>query len=526
MNTKKSLFVGSLLSAALVGVSANYMNVILNDGSTTSFLVDDINEVVFYDEIAPDSSDFYEYVDLGLSVLWATRNVGADEDYEMGPKFAWSETYSKETFDMFNHKYIIAEDNLNYKYTKYTITAKQSASGEPDNITVLQPEDDAATVNWGKYWRTPSMNELNELIGNCSWTWSDDYKGTGSKGFIVTSKVAGFTDKSIFLPAETVCTSKCFERGYYWSNELHSNGGSGWFIDFNNFDGNATPRTGSNVRYTGNSVRPVRDKSTVDMTFTVNFFDAEKNLISTQKVKAGNAAEDVAIEAKDGYNFIGWSENIDKIDRNLDVYPLMYKASGTVEDYEYVDLGLSVLWASKNIGAETIGSLGSHIAWGETIATESGDWKSYSYPRLEGTNYGMSVTNKDTDTKLFPEDDAASVIWNAEWRIPTKKEMTELVSKCDWKWLNSVNDSEVGGFLVTSKVPGYEDKFIFLPAAGRMSEGKLGEEGTNGVYWTSEVDSTTAVYSWLLYFNQGETSISRNFRDNGFSIRPVTNKAE
>lgn len=532
MNKRKTLLLCGLLSSTFVGIPANFMRVILNDGTHTDYLVKDIDEVVFIDDTIPDPSDNYEYVDLGLSVLWATCNVGATEDYDPGWTLSWAETETKDSFDIMFHKYIKMDvekevytgtDRQHYKYTKYVTNSKY---GELDNLSVLQSEDDAATVNCGKYWRTPSMNELNELRGKCTWTFTEDYKG-GHVGYIVTSNVPGFTDKSIFIPSAMTCNSQGCSNylgnsGYYWSNELHANGASCWSL---HFYGGKAPDTGSNDRSLGASVRGVREKSTVNLKYTVNFYDTDSTLLSTQSVKSGSAAKPVSIKDKEGYQFLGWSENIDNVDRNIDVYPLMYKASGEIGSYEYVDLGLSVLWASTNIGAEKIGDNGDFFAWGETTATKTGSTSDYSYPRKEGTNYGMNTQIEDNDTRLFPADDAASVQWGESWKTPTVEEMQELISKCNWKWLNSVNGSKVGGYVVTSKMKGYEDKFIFIPAAGRHSDSLLWDEGTNGAYWTSENNDTSmSAYAWLLYFNQGEYSIRYNFRSNGFSVRPVATK--
>ena len=89
-----------------------------------------------------------EYVDLGLSVKWASRNVDADGPEEMGGLFTWS-------------------------------------------------EDDVAHVKWGGSWRMPTADEIDELIHNCTWSWASV---KGEIGFLVTSNKPGYTDRSIFLP--------------------------------------------------------------------------------------------------------------------------------------------------------------------------------------------------------------------------------------------------------------------------------------------------------------------------------------
>jgi predicted small lipoprotein YifL len=116
----------------------------------------------------------HEFVDLGLSVKWATMNVGATKPEEFGNYYAFGETSPK----------------TSYTKENYTYSAHEG---------VLPLEDDAAHVNWGGAWRTPTFEELEELLNQCTWTWCWDYGGVeGLFGYIVTSKVNG---NSIFLPS-------------------------------------------------------------------------------------------------------------------------------------------------------------------------------------------------------------------------------------------------------------------------------------------------------------------------------------
>lgn len=100
----------------------------------------------------------HEWVDLGLSVKWATCNVGAIQPEEFGDYFAWGEVETKAIYNWDTYKYY---DDFNL--TKYTSN---------DSKTVLDPEDDAATVNWGGAWRMPTKAEQDELRNNCTWDWT------------------------------------------------------------------------------------------------------------------------------------------------------------------------------------------------------------------------------------------------------------------------------------------------------------------------------------------------------------------
>ena len=99
----------------------------------------------------------YYYVDLGLSVKWATYNIGASSCYDSGDLFAWGETSTKSSFSWSNYKW-----NDGGKLTKYSKT---------DGIMTLDSKDDVAAVKWGNFWRIPTAQEVNELIGGCDWEW-------------------------------------------------------------------------------------------------------------------------------------------------------------------------------------------------------------------------------------------------------------------------------------------------------------------------------------------------------------------
>ena len=104
-------------------------------------------------------------------------------------------------------------------FSKDVYNAGQAASINTD----LTLEQDAAHVNLGGNWRMPTKDECQELIDNCNVVWTDDYKGTGVKGRIFTSKVNG---NSVFLPAAGVCNGSSVggvgSNGIYWPASLRS----------------------------------------------------------------------------------------------------------------------------------------------------------------------------------------------------------------------------------------------------------------------------------------------------------------
>ena len=191
-----------------------------------------------------------DFIDLGLSVKWATCNLGAKSPEESGNYFAWGETKPKTTYSDGTYKY------YDYEYAKYT---KYNPS---DSKTLLDLEDDAARANWGGTWRMPSDKEWGELISQCTWEWNEE-----KQGYVITSNQTGYTDKSIFLPAagyqgwgHLSCSTTC---GQYWSTSL---GRSISSVDTGErfaycrcFSWSNKPWTHAEYRYTGLSIRPVCD---------------------------------------------------------------------------------------------------------------------------------------------------------------------------------------------------------------------------------------------------------------------------
>lgn len=190
-----------------------------------------------------------EFVDLGLSVKWATNNVEAADPRKPGGFFAWGETESKLVFDWSNYLWCRGTSDSMYKYND------NASYGHVDNIYTLEPEDDAATVNWGEGWRMATDAEWTELRGKCTWTWVNI---SGTRGYILTSKIEGYSDSQIFLPAAGYRTTGGRQGangyGYYWSSSLRKDiGNDAWRVYF---DKEGKYRT-EYFRYAGYSIRPV-----------------------------------------------------------------------------------------------------------------------------------------------------------------------------------------------------------------------------------------------------------------------------
>ena len=187
---------------------------------------------------------------------------------------------------------------------------------------------------------------------------------------------------------------------------------------------------------------------------------------------------------------------------------------------EAVDLGLSVKWASVNVGAETIGDPGGYYAWGETGPKADYTWGAYRHGASADdlTKY----TYSDGVLTLEAADDAARINWGGAWCTPTREEWEELCHRCNctWEW-TAVEGTP--GYRVTGKKPGYTESSIFLPAAGYYRACAVEGAGKSGYYWSSERNLPFADRAVCLYFIPAFVGVGNNgFRNGGFSIRPVT----
>ena len=148
------------------------------------------------------SSEGNEYVDLGLSVKWATHNLGAEKPEDFGNNYAWGEVETKDTYDWSNYKWCNGGEPISYSNRKLTKYCTTSSYGNVDNKTTLEIADDAANANLGGNWRMPTSAEVDELISECEWIWQEG-------GYLVVSKV---NSRSIFIPSSSVCAK-------YWTSD-------------------------------------------------------------------------------------------------------------------------------------------------------------------------------------------------------------------------------------------------------------------------------------------------------------------
>ena len=219
--------------------------------------VHDTVYITIHDTVCPNEDtthNGYRYVDLGLSVMWADANVGAENPEDYGNYYAWGEVEPKDSYHFYNYKYGY------YKtMNKYCI---DSEHGNIDGLSVLLSDDDAATINMGETWRTPSKEEWEELFNNCIVT-HDTINSHAGYRFTATN------GKSIFIPkAGNVWYSSHDNVNsdlFYWTANLNIHYSAGAHVilnyeEYSHINGEVPPHINSWDRHIGGSVRGVFSK--------------------------------------------------------------------------------------------------------------------------------------------------------------------------------------------------------------------------------------------------------------------------
>ncbi len=479
-----------------------------------------------------------KFVDLGLSVKWAAWNLGASAPEDYGDYFAWGETEPKSVYNWTTYKWCNGDYD---KLTKYCTNSSCWGSSNPmDYKTVLDTEDDAASVNWGGSWRMPTDAEWTELRNNCTWTWTSDYNGTGIAGRVV----AASNGNSIFLPAagymDEIDLYTAGYHGCFWSSSnfgdklrfvLFSSGGVGWNDAFRRYHGfTIRPVYGPFIPIEAitinNSSFEMMVRESVQLNVTISPSDA-----SVSSVYWASGDNNVVSVDQEG-NLLALSEGSTTITAYSsnglsDSCVVVVKGVATVQEPEFVDLGLSVKWASFNLGASAPEGSGFYFAWGETNPKYDYSWSTYKhangeynklikYCPIHKSDWWDGVGEPDGLATLEPEDDAAAVMLGGKWRMPTDAEWKELQEHCTWTWTDNYNGMGIKGQVITAS----NGNSIFLPFASSRDGINL-LATTYGAYWSSSLGTDRPDFAWYITIDNWRITPRNNSRSFGLSIRPV-----
>ena len=191
--------------------------------------------------------------------------------------------------------------------------------------------------------------------------------------------------------------------------------------------------------------------------------------------------------------------------------------TGALNGFDWVDLGLSVKWATQNVGASSPSDYGDYFAWGETRKKDNYTWET-CFDCLDSTGDSWGTYKIGGKTSISPTSghDTARENWGNTWRMPTIAEFEELCNKCEW---TGTSQGGHNGYLVTSKTNGNS---IFLPAAGWRNGFGTSYVGEYGEYWSSTLSSSYSDDARYLDFNSSSHDTYNGYRSYGRSVRPVT----
>ena len=467
--------------------------------------------------------------DLGLSVRWATKNLGATKPEEFGYYYAWGETAPESWFGGPWYKWGNGDEG---QFTKYNTGAQWGTV--IDNLTRLCPEDDAAYYKLGAPWRMPTHDEMKELMNNCEWTWTTQ---NGVKGYAVSRGKA-----CIFLPASGYREGAGGEYGvgdigWYLSSEiLADNPLQAYCIHLDEI----RPYVFYSFRTSGYSVRPVYDPDFALLS-GMTLSSTSISLVAGQDTTLSVAAY---IPADATYKSVTWSSS----DKSVAVVDASGKVTAVAKGTAVitataidgsatsascnirvlpswaVDMGDGIYWSSCNLGASNPEDYGDYYAWGEITVKEDYDWSTYkwcdgSYDTLTKYNTKQTSGVYDGKTVLEYADDAARQTLGDQWRVPTLQEWKNLYDNCSWTW-TSLNGKE--GYLVTAQ----NGNSIFLPAAGERMDTVYSRLGMDGSYWASSILNSYPYRAYFIGFDSNSIDghyYEGPYRCNGLTIRPVSN---
>lgn len=214
-----SLFI--VLFFSFLGLSAQSVRV-WRDGHL-QYEAQSADSVVLGARLSPADVSEHLYVDLGLSVLWATCNVGASEPQQTGDNFAWGETSAKDSYTEDAYLYGVGQrqdtltDASGYSYIVMTQPHYTDLGAD-----IAGTEHDAAMVQWGGEWRMPTLDEFMELRTQCQWEWTEHKR---EQGYLIT----GPNGNSIFLPSSL---DKMHPGGQYWTASASNEPGMAECLNF------------------------------------------------------------------------------------------------------------------------------------------------------------------------------------------------------------------------------------------------------------------------------------------------------
>ncbi len=521
---KKLFLLTSLLLFSVTAFCQQKLRIYVNNGTPVDYYtwnVDSISFLPLDSKVSPKTADA---IDLGLSVKWASFNLGATMSSETGWMVGWADPTGS-----------ITSDKLDYFPTRV------------NTADVIGSENDIAKVIWGDQWRLPSKHEIEELLSECSWEktetgywataqngnkiffpyatstrdampdgyWSGMHNGTDS------AFVMSISSNKVAL-ASALRSDKLFVRPVYGEYRIPVS------VNVENTDVVGLDSAKVILKLNG-YVNDIKEYGLMYSTTTQVFTESNKDAyqkISFTDLPSGNQRDVIIKGLQEGktYNYIGYvivgdSTILSKVAQ----FTTNNRFPAPNVD-EAVDLGLpsGTKWAPFNLGAKNETESGGFYGWGDATGLNESNL-SHDYAVGIGSN---------TDIAGNKAYDVIAAKWGGYWSMPTKEQFEELKNDAYTTW------NEVYDYQGVSGLNGYEivsnkdaTKKIFLPKAGYMNGKTVTDRGSVAYYWTSNFDPeyTKGYYVRPIGPNDiitGTYDKQRHFSIRGVYLAPVVYPAD
>lgn len=408
----------------------------VNKTSNSSYedtYIDEYSDV--FDSLLCPDENHPHLVDLGLTsgTKWTCCNIGAEVPSSFGNYYSWAELEEKENYSINSYQHVKNPKSHECKYLDYNIANTQY---------------DVARLKLGNDFQMPSRIDFMELIKECKLVWvkcNDLFEGisvTGKNGNKIFLPSAAYKDgKDIQFCAAPNCNYWTADQNF--DNECIFNAAESFYAMYDDIGVYPTDK------YIGMPIRAI------------------------SKIKNDKTLNNEYIKVLDEQSFSLKTNKYGEVIANP------------------IDIGLSVKWASHNIGAKKPEEKGDMYSWGSTTKNKKNN---------------SDISNNISGTKY----DVAHVKWGDKWRIPTSEEIDELINKCKWQWIEYKGTN---GALIQ----GPNGNFIFLPINSDVS----GSYGSSSLYKNS---STYSIY--LFFYKNKKNGLIDKYtvdgtKENLNTIRPV-----
>ena len=480
-----------------------------------------------------DGSNDHAYVDLGLpsGLLWANCNVGADSPEDYGDYFAWGETQPKDNFSWANYQYCMGSFNT---LTKYCNNPDIGYNGFTDDLTTLEPSDDAATANWGDDWRMPTEGEWQELYQNTTVTWTTR---NGVNGRLFTAS----NGNSLFLPAAGYRNESTPEAtgiiGDYWTSSLDTDYPSGalsFFFNSSNYYISFCNRLyGRNVRAVRSGSQNNAPTGAINGKFSINnsgdqVYFSQGNLQYQANTNTWRFAENqwdfVGTQTPDNYGLVGGTVT------GSDNRNISQTYSGWIDLFGWGTSGCNhgancyQPWSTSTSYSDyyAYGSLSSNLYnqtgmadWGvynplSNGGNQANQWRTLTQPEWNYVFYNRSTTSGVRFAKAKVNDVNGVILLPDDWNSDTYN-------------LSNANTNGVSyssNVITASQWNTLEQAgAVFLPSAGYRYGTSVCLVGDYGYYWSSSYFSTDCARG--ISFDNANLGTDESRRGNGQSVRLV-----